>query len=72
MKKVGIWMYENDNGINVKNKLIPLLKKRGYQVYDKFEIYSKRSTRVGCLSFSITFYITFYITGLYAQHQIFH
>ena len=29
MKKVGIWMYENDNGINVKNKLIPLLKKKG-------------------------------------------
>ena len=38
MKKVGIWMYENDNGINVKNKLIPLLKKRGYQVYDKFDM----------------------------------
>ena len=38
MKKVGIWMYENDNGINVKNKLIPLLKKKGYQVYDKFDM----------------------------------
>lgn len=31
-------MYENDNGINVKNKLISLLKEKGYQVYEKFDM----------------------------------
>ena len=36
MKKVGLWMYENDNGINIKRKLIPLLESNGYMVYDKF------------------------------------
>lgn len=38
MKKVGLWMYENDNGINIKKKLIPMLKKKGYEIYDKFDM----------------------------------
>lgn len=38
MKKVGLWMYENDNGINIKRKLIPLLESNGYMVYDKFDM----------------------------------
>ena len=38
MKKVGIWMYENDNGINIKRKLIQELTSRGYEVYSDFDM----------------------------------
>jgi len=46
MKKIGIWMYENDNGINIKRKLVSKLKKLGYEVYSDFdmrECYMKES-----------------------------
>ena len=38
MKKVGIWMYENDNGINIKRKLVSRLKELGYEVYSDFDM----------------------------------
>lgn len=38
MKKVGIWMYENDNGINIKKKLVSILEKKGYKVYADFDM----------------------------------
>ena len=38
MKKVGIWMYENDGGINIKKKLVSSLKKKGYEVYADFDM----------------------------------
>lgn len=38
MKKVGIWMYENDNGINIKRKLVNILKEKGYEVYYDFDM----------------------------------
>ena len=38
MKKVGIWMYENDNGINIKRKLVKELESRGYYVYCDFDM----------------------------------
>lgn len=46
MKKVGIWMYENDNGINIKRKLVSELTSKGYEVYSNFdmrECYMKNS-----------------------------
>lgn len=46
MKKVGIWMYENDNGINKKRKLVSELTSKGYEVYSNFdmrECYMKNS-----------------------------
>lgn len=27
-KKIGIWMYENDNGINIKKKIVSILEKK--------------------------------------------
>lgn len=38
MKKIGIWMYENDNGINIKRKLIKELENKGYYVYSNFDM----------------------------------
>lgn len=38
MKKVGIWMYENDNGIHIKKKIIAELKEKGYEVYADFDM----------------------------------
>lgn len=38
VKKVGIWMYENDNGINVKRKLVKKLESKGYYVYSDFDM----------------------------------
>lgn len=38
MKKVGIWMYENDNGINIKKRLVSKLKEIGYEVYSDFDM----------------------------------
>ena len=37
-KKVGIWMYENDNGINIKKKLVSTLERKGYEVYSNFDM----------------------------------
>jgi len=37
-KKIGIWMYENDNGIHVKKKLVASLEKKGYEVYSDFDM----------------------------------
>ena len=37
-KKIGIWMYENDNGINIKKKLVSSLKDLGYEVYSDFDM----------------------------------
>ena len=38
MKKVGIWMYENDNGINIKRKIVSILKRKGYEVCSDFDM----------------------------------
>jgi len=38
VKKVGIWMYENDNGINIKKRLVKKLKDKGYEVYCDFDM----------------------------------
>jgi len=38
MKKVGIWMYENDNGINIKKRLVERLKEKGYFVISDFDM----------------------------------
>ena len=38
MKKVGIWMYENDNGINIKKRLVKRLQALGYEVYCDFDM----------------------------------
>ena len=38
MKKIAIWMYENDNGITVKTKLVLKLKEKGYEVYSNFDM----------------------------------
>ena len=38
MKKVGIWMYENDNGINIKKKIITALKNKKYEVHADFDM----------------------------------
>ena len=46
MKKVGIWLYENDNGINIKRELVSELTSKGYEVYSNFdmrECYMKNS-----------------------------
>lgn len=38
MKKVGIWMYENDNGINIKKRLEKKLRDLGYEVICDFDM----------------------------------
>ncbi len=38
MKKVGLWFYENENGILVKKKIIEKLEKKGYEVYANFDM----------------------------------
>ena len=38
MKKVGLWFYENDNGINIKRKIIDRLKQKGYEVFSDFDM----------------------------------
>ncbi len=37
-KKIGIWMYENDNGINIKRKLVSSFENIGYEVYADFDM----------------------------------
>lgn len=37
-KKIGVWMYENDNGINIKKQLVSSLKDMGYEVYSDFDM----------------------------------
>lgn len=63
MKKIGLWMYENDNGINIKRKLVSILQYKGYEVHADFdmrECYLKNSkvyTKAGyCLSDVDIFY----------------
>lgn len=38
MKKIGLWMYENDNGITVKRQIVDELKNRGHEVYSDFDM----------------------------------
>lgn len=38
MNKIGIWMYENDNGITVKREIVSQLRKKGYEVYSDFDM----------------------------------
>ena len=38
MKKVGLWFYENDNGISIKKKLVERLENKEYEVYCYFDM----------------------------------
>ena len=38
MKKIGLWMYENDNGIIIKRQIVSMLEQKGYEVYSDFDM----------------------------------